>query len=160
MCTVVGVLDPPFEAVLVALRERLQTSSIPWAIMGSTNLALQGLSIEPNDIDVQTTAEGATVIEEQFHDQVVEPVTFSEGDRIRSHYGKLELNGIPVEIMGDLQKRQTDGDWGSPIDVEAHRESVILRGDPLPVLSLRCERQVYDTLGRTKRVEQLREHLK
>lgn len=154
-----GRIDPRFVDPLESLRRELEAESIEWALTGSANFALQGVPVEPNDIDVQTTERGAYRIEELFSDHVVDPVSFSESNGIRSHFGKLELNGISVEIMGDLQKRLEDGTWEASVDIPSHREFVTFRGHELPVLSLRYEEEAYAKLGRTERVALLRRYI-
>ncbi|GAB7014364.1 nucleotidyltransferase domain-containing protein [Halolamina salina] len=131
---------------------------VPWALTGSASFALQGVPVEPDDIDVQTTAAGAYAIESAFEDRVVDPVSLSTGERIKSHFGVLELHGLRVEIMGAVQKRRPDGTWESPVDVEAHRTFVELDGRSVPVLSLAYEADAYERLGRHERAELLPAH--
>ena len=53
-------LNKKFRRVLVELATELKEQEILWAVIGSTNLALWGLDVEPNDLDVCTTASGIT----------------------------------------------------------------------------------------------------
>lgn len=143
---------------LRTLVSRLSGEPLTWALTGSTSFALQGVPVEePADIDVQTTDSGAYAIEELFPDAVVEPVSRSASDRIRSHFGELRIEGVSVEVMGDVQKRRADGSWESPVDVESHREMIEWEGFEVPVLSLSYEAAAYERLGRTERAELLRE---
>lgn len=151
-------LDPAFETALEQLRTGLVGTGVDWALTGSTSFALQGVPVEPADIDVQTTAAGAYAIADRFSEHIVRPVAYSESETIRSHFGALELNGVPVEVMGAVQKRREDGTWEPPVDITAHREVVDVRGCRLPVLSLAYEARAYERLGRTDRAALLREH--
>ncbi len=150
-------IDPKYFGVLRKLNSRL--TGINWAVTESLNFALHGMSVEPNDIDIQTDKEGAYAIEEEFEDHVVDEVRFSSSDVIRSHYGKLEINGIEVEIMGDIQKK-VEGDWESPVDIEEYKETVEIEGMEIPVLSLNYEYQAYLKLGRTDRAMKIKRWLK
>lgn len=152
-------LDSSIVDALDELREGVSGTPVDWALTGSTSFALQGAPVEPNDIDVQTTERGAYDIAAQFPDRVVDPVRFSESESMRSHFGELELHGVSVEVMGDLQKRREDGTWEPPVDVTAHREYLEVPDGRLPVLSLRYEARAYERLGRTKRAAMLRRHL-
>jgi hypothetical protein len=67
--------------------------------------------LEPHDIDLQTDVQGAYEIERRFSSQVSRNVGFSSTERIRSHFGSLLVEGLVVEIMGDIQKRREDGTW-------------------------------------------------
>ena len=142
-------LDPSIVEALSTLHRELGASGIPWALTGSTSFALQGVPVTPEDVDVQTSSRGAYEIEERFADTVVDPVAHSSSETIRSHFGTLEIAGVPVEVMGGLQKR-VDGEWEPPVDVTAHREFVTAFGMDLPVLSLSHEATAYETLGRTE----------
>lgn len=149
-------LDSPHAGVVCQLVDALD--GVAWALTGSTSFALQGVPVEPDDVDVQTTAEGAHEIAGRFEGDVVEPVTPSQAEGIRSHFGRLALSGLDVEVMGGLQKRRPDGSWTQPVDVTEHRRSVQLRGRAVPVLSLSYEARAYERLGRDERADLLREH--
>jgi hypothetical protein len=75
---------------------------------------------------------------------------------MRSHLGALLIDGIEVEIMGDIQKRLEDGSWESPVDLNSHRRFVNFEGMQVPVLSLEYEAQAYQKMGRLERAEMLR----
>ncbi|WP_290815552.1 nucleotidyltransferase domain-containing protein [Halovivax sp.] len=151
-------LDPAIREVVRTVHRRLDGTGVEWALTGSASFALQGVPVEPNDVDVQTTERGAYAIEERFADSVVDPISRSESSAIRSHFGALELRGVRVEVMGDLRKR-VDGRWEPPVDVVARRERVPLDDAEIPVLSLSYEARAYEQLGRTERAAVLREYV-
>lgn len=152
-------LDDQYLAVVRTLTETLHDASIDWALTGSTSFALQGVPLDPGDVDLQTTESGAYYLEEQFSGQVRESVTFVESEEMRSHLGELVVDGISVEVIGDLQKRDSDGSWEPPVDVTDHREFVEVQDLRVPVLSLDYEAQAYERLGRTERASLLREYV-
>jgi len=97
------MIDPNYTKVLEIIYPRLSQEPIPvWAITGSLGFALQGLEIEVHDVDIQTDCEGAYEIERRLSEYSIRPVIHSETERIRSHFGALEIEGVKVEIMGDL----------------------------------------------------------
>jgi hypothetical protein len=152
-------LDPLLGDVVDRLRESLSDAPIDWALTGSTSFALQGVPVEPNDVDVQTTESGAYEIERRFEDHVTEPVSFQSSEGIRSHFGGLSVDSVPVEIMGAVQKRRADGTWEPPVDIDTHRQFVPFRGGQVPVLSLDYEARAYEQLGRSERAQQLRDYI-
>jgi hypothetical protein len=152
-----GLPDDHADAV-AEIRDRLADRSVDWALTGSTSFVLQGVPLEPDDVDVQTTEQGAYVFGEVFEDCCVEPVSLSSAERIRSHFGQFEIHGVSIEVMGALQKRSPDGSWESPTSIADHREFAPFRGGTVPVLSLSYEAQAYERLGRTERAERLRAH--
>ena len=58
-------------------------------------------------------------------------------------------------MIGDLQKRLTDGTWEKPVDVRKHQRWVEVDGMRVPVLSLEYEYHAYRTLGRVEKAEML-----
>jgi hypothetical protein len=123
-------------------------------------MALQGIPVEVHDIDIQTDKDGAYEIENCFAEYVVQPVRYSESERIRSHLGVLEIDGIRVEIMGDIQKHLGNQTWEEPVKVERYRHWVEVGGMLIPVLSLEYEYQAYLKLGRVEKAEMLRSWLR
>ncbi len=149
-------LDPALVAALRRLQARLRGQAVTWVITGSVGFALQGEPVQPGDLDVQTDAAGAAAIERLFAEHVVEPVRLRESERVRSHFGALRLDGVRVEIMGDLQQRGPDGAWEPPPDLARLRRWVERDSLLLPVLDLEYEYRAYLRLGRVERARLLR----
>lgn len=135
-------------------------ASIDRAIVGSLGLALQSIPVEVHDIDLATDAAGVYEIERLLAEYVVRPVELSSKGNIRSHFGALELDGIQIEIMGDVQLRGEDGHWASPTDLRQHRLYVEVEGMQVPVLSLEHEYQAYLRLGRVQKAQLIKEYLR
>lgn len=153
------MIPPQHVQILKIIDYSLRKTDIFWVITGSLGFALQGLDFEVNDIDLQTDASGAYDIEKVFAEYVVTSVRFYKSDKITSHWGELNIDGVKVEIMGALQKKLPDGTWESPVDINTHREFITFEGMVLPVLSLAYEEQAYRTLGRIERANQIKEWL-
>lgn len=151
-------LPPGHADALDTFCSRLDGFDHPWAVTGSTSFALQGLAFEPDDIDVQTDRAGAHALEARLDAGWIEPIHWRVGDRVRSWFGRFELEGVQVEVMGDLERRVA-GEWIGPIDVTEHRRTVTWRGRHVPVLELAYEARAYEQLGRTTRASQLRARL-
>ncbi|MCL4507526.1 MAG: hypothetical protein M1434_03775 [Chloroflexi bacterium] len=139
--------------------ENLEDNRVNWVVTGSVGMALQGMDVDVHDIDIQTDQDGAYETESRFSEYVVEPVRFSISERIRSHFGTLEIGDIKVEIMGDIQKRLDDQTWEEPVKVERYKCWVEVDGMRIPVLSLEYEYQAYLILGRNEKAEKLQKWL-
>lgn len=137
----------------------LKDHPIHWAVTGSLGMALQGMSLDVHDIDLQTDRDGAFEIEHILSRYVVNAVCFCESERIRSYLGMLEIDGIQVEIMGDIQKRLEDQTWEEPVKVDLHRQWVEVEGMQVPVLSLTYEYQAYLRMGRIEKAEMIKDWL-
>lgn len=123
--------------------------------MGSLSHALQGLKIQPNDIDIYTDRRGAYAIEQILEAHVTLPVTHSQGDGVRSHLGELTIHGVKVQIIGNMETSTENGVW-----IPLPREDpaiVLINGAEIPVRSLEQEVETYIRLNRRERVDSLRE---
>lgn len=138
---------------------RLENRNILWAVTGSLNMVLQGMPIKAHDIDLQTDQAGAYQIEALFPEYAFEPVRYLASERMRSHLGKLLIDGVEVEIIGGLQKLLPDGTWEAPVDVEKHKRHVEIEDMRVPVLTLAYEYQAYLILGRFEKAELLKDWL-
>ena len=145
--------------VLRIIYTRLNNTKVNWAVTGSLGFALQGVPVEPKDIDIQTDEAGAYEIERCFSEFTTKRVIFSSADRIRSHFGELMIDGIKVEIMGSVQKRLENGSWEAPVELELHKRVVEINGMQIPILSLEYEYLAYSMLGRIEQAEMLRKWL-
>lgn len=122
-------------------------------------MALQGMGLTVNDIDIQTDKDGAYEIERRLSEYVLEPVRFVESTKMRSHLGLLQMDGIKVEIMGDIQKLAADQTWEAPVQVELHKRWVELDDLPIPVLSLEYEYEAYRMMGRADKAKLIQKWL-
>lgn len=150
--------DQYFQA-LRKIAAGLKDAPIIWVVTGSVGMALQGMPLEVHDIDLQTDSDGAYSIERALMDYTVRPVRFVESERIQSHLGMLEIDGIQVEIMGGVQKRLENHEWEQPVKVETYRIWLDMDGMQVPVMSLDYEYQAYLKMGRTQKAEMIRDWL-
>lgn len=153
------MIDPAFQETILLIHDRLAETAVLWVITGSLGMALQGVPVSVHDIDLQTDAAGAYEIERLFASHITRPVAFSATEKIRSHYGTLELNGLPVEIMGDVEKRLENGRWQQPPNLTMLRHFVRLENKLIPVLDLAYERDAYEKLGRLEKAALLQDWL-
>lgn len=153
------MIDPVYLNVLRQIHERLSNTDVNWVVTGSLGFALQGVPVQPNDIDIQTDKAGAYEIESLFSDLVIRTVKFSATERIKSHFGALQIDDIEVEIMGDIQKKGADGVWEEIVNPAHHKQIVEIEGMLVPVLSLEYEYQAYLKFGRVERARMLRRWL-
>ncbi|HHV61199.1 MAG TPA: hypothetical protein GXX51_00935 [Firmicutes bacterium] len=152
------MVDPIYLKVLREICTRLSDNKVKWVLTGSLSFALQGIPVKPNDIDIQTDRAGAYEIERRFPEFVTRKVAFSSAERIRSDFGVLMIDGIRVEIMGDIQKRLDDGTW-EPVNLDLHRSIIEIDGMQIPVLSLDYEYHAYLKLGRPEKAQILKRYL-
>ena len=91
-----AMIESPYLHTLRKICIGLGDCQSDWVITGSSGMALHGMDIEIHDIDIQTDQHGAYEIEAIFSEYVVEAVHYSASERIRSHFGSLEIDGVRV----------------------------------------------------------------
>jgi predicted nucleotidyltransferase len=152
------------EQRIEALRVICQTLSgqdIRWALIGSTGLALQGVNIQPEDIDILTDKKGAFSINELLQEYQVSPVAFSRSELFESYFGVFKINDVKIEIMGDLREH-IDDQWISVSERLDSAKIIEIEGIRISVSPLEEQLIAYETLGREKdriRIKKIRETL-
>lgn len=148
-----------FLPALRIIHAALLESQVDWAVTGSLGMVLQGMDLPINDIDIQTDEDGAYEVERRLAQYVVVPVLYKASERMRSRLGKLNVEGVQVEIIGGIQKRSQEGEWEEPVQVAEHRLWVDVEGLSLPVLSLEYEYRAYKIMGRDEKAARIRAFL-
>ncbi len=139
---------PRWRTVLRRIAQRLNEASVMYKVVGGTGAALHGVSVPVKDLDLETDAEGAYRFQALFPDHVVEPVSLRESEIYRSHLGRFDFDGVSVDVMGDLHRREA-GDW---VATAAVTETVVdLDGTPVRVSWLEEDTLAYIRRGRPER---------
>ena len=142
--------------VLSLLVERISPAEHLWALTGSAGLRLQGVDLPVNDLDLQTDAKTIYRLEQQLAEFMRVPVHAWETEHTLSYHGQGEIEGLQVELLGDVRHRGVDGAWESPLDIRSILVWVEWHGLRVPVLSLAHEVLAYDKMGRTRKAERIR----
>ena len=145
-----------FQALKV-ISERLDGKGINWVLIGSTNQALQGVDVKPRDIDILTDKEGVYAIVDALKDFVVEEIHIRETETMKSNYGKLNIEGVDVEIIGDLINIKPKGDLWSETKNFSKKIIIEFKGVEVPGISLDQEYVAYKKLGNIERAEKIKE---
>jgi hypothetical protein len=131
------------------LHAGLDGFNVDWQIGGSAAAFLQGIPFQVQDVDIFTDARSAYAVQAQFQRFTVRAVRLSSAGRLRSHFGILQLCGVPVEIIGNLQIRSADGRWSDPFPAPGDKHYALLGNIALPVASLAATLRLYTALGKT-----------
>lgn len=154
------VINSKIMNTLRIIVNHLKSVDISWTIVGSVSLALQGVDINPNDVDILTDKHGAFQIGALLKEFEVKPVSLRT-DLFESFYGLYEIQGTKVEVIGDL-KVELDGVWISLSDRLKSPNLILIDSMTIPVSSLSDQLLFYEKLGREKdkkRIHQIREAL-
>jgi S-adenosylmethionine-dependent methyltransferase len=131
---------PRWRPVLREIARRLNAAGIGYAVVGGTSLALHGLPLRVKDIDIETDAEGAQRAAALLADHAAEPLAWRESRIYRSYFGTFDFDGVLVEVMGRLERRE--GDAWVPTEV-SDTDTVDLDGVPVPASALEEEVLAY-----------------
>jgi len=147
--------QPRWRAVLRQIARRLDEEQVSYKVVGGASATLHGVPLPVRDLDIETDAEGAYRFQTLFADHVVEPVALRENEVYRSHFGRLDFDGVAVEVIGDLHRREA-GDW---VPTAATTETTVhLDGVPVRVSWLEEEVLAYIRRGRLDRAAQCLYH--
>jgi hypothetical protein len=144
-----------FRTALETIYNELKDSNANWAIFGSMNLLLQGLPIDPRDIDILTDAEGAYEIEKALTKYSIRKVVYCSDGKVTSHFGALEIAGVKAEIVGDYTLNK---DMQLILDVK-DKIMILFEGMQIPCLPLEKELAAYDKEEKSERVKLIKETL-
>jgi S-adenosylmethionine-dependent methyltransferase len=101
---------PLWRSVLRKLAIELAQAGIEYTLTGSANLALHGVPLPARDLDLEMSTEGAVRFQKRYASFAKMPVAFRQDERYRSYFGRFQIDGVTVEVMGDLQRRE-GGAW-------------------------------------------------
>ena len=145
--------------VLSLLITRLNPADYLWALTGSASLRLQGVDLPVHDLDLQTDGETIRLLEKELAEFMKVPVHVWESEHTLSYHGQAEINGLQVELLGDIRHHGVDGSWLPRLDIPSVLVWVEWRGVNIPVLSLAHETFAYETMGRKQKAELIRSAL-
>ncbi len=98
-------LPPRLEKALRILSETLSGIGARWVLVGSTASCLNGVEVQPKDIDVIVESGKAYEVDSVFASRfrVLRRVKYSSSEVYSSHYGVFEIQGVKVEVMAGLK---------------------------------------------------------
>lgn len=148
-------IKPAWKTALKKIVRVLKDNNVIYTIVGGASVALNGVRIPVRDVDIEMDADSAYRFQELFIEQAIEPVSYRASENYRSHFGRFEIDGIGVEVMGDLQ-RKADAGWVNTWALTRH--PVNLEGEQVDVSWLEEETLAYIRRGRLERAAQCLPH--
>jgi len=143
--------------VLIRILELIDPRQYPWALTGSAGLRLQGVDVPVHDLDLQADFETIFRLGEVLEGYMTIALQEKESEHTRSVYGVVRIDGLQVELMGDVRHRTEDGGWDCETAIESLRLWVKWNGRQVPVLPLEHEAAAYDRMRRPQKAELIRE---
>jgi hypothetical protein len=146
-------LEPvPWRETLRELCRRTSGRESSWWLAGSTALAVRGAGIEPGDIDLVCSGDGAVSLGAIFADALIEPVAYDSSSFLGDYWGRA-FPGARLEWVG-TPKAGVDSPWPADFGpfAASRLETVTWEGWPLRVPPLDLQRAVSQRRGLASRV--------
>lgn len=142
---------PAWRSVLRRLAGELGRAGLEYKVAGGASAALHGVWLPVKDLDLEMGAEQVYRFQQLYQGYVTQPVALSESDQFRSYFGKFEIEGVKIDVMGDLQRWEGERwqpTWTRTLDL------IDLEGTPVRVSWLEEETLAYIRRGRLERAAQ------
>ncbi len=152
------MLSQNFKNVIKFIFGKIKDKNIKWAIICSTNMALQGIDVSPNDLDIITNPADLKVFEQEFKKYIIEPISkkspFKNG--LSGFYiMRLKIKGIKIHVAGGY-----DNDIYFSKVKDNRILFVKLDGVPIPCLLLESEAKTYSEINRKDKAKLIMDFLK
>ncbi len=146
------MLNNKFANTLKIVAQRLNQAKINWTLIASINLALQGLNIEPKDIDILVSFTDKEEIKKVFQDfKIIEA-----GQCANTKHEKIKLSIEKVEVEFCCERQN-----GFYRQFLSGGGTVNVRLDSLAIPCLKLENEIiaYQYLGRPDKVKLIKEFI-
>ncbi|MEO9176550.1 MAG: hypothetical protein ABI317_13630 [Gaiellales bacterium] len=150
-------LPPAHHRALETVCGRLEGLELEWAVSGSVALVLQGVETTCNDLDLLFTSWSVRIAESLLAREIDERVAPRRRVDIRGLLGRAQIEGISVELLGDVQNALPDGRWSDPPRIVDQRTWVPFGERDCPVVTLAALEASYALRGRADKVRLIRE---
>jgi len=150
------MLNKTFKEALKVLNKKLKKNNIKWALIGTTNLALQGMNINPRDLDIVVTLGDLKKIPFIFEDYSPTDITKLPVTTDEPAWDvTLIILDVKVQIMGER-------DTGEYVNKLLANKIIQIKVDTfeVPCFTLEAEAQAYTETNRAQRAQTIRNFLK
>lgn len=142
----------------------LECEDVNWIIVASCALALQGLDIEPVDIDIMTDKGGLLKINRALADYKISLSENNPSAIFDSTMSMFCVNNCSVEVMSNFKiKSRSDDTWHDMNNLLNYSTMIDVRDLTIPVLPLLQLIEMYTLMGRDKdmlKIEKIEQYLK
>lgn len=139
----------PSENVNAILTLHNKLLGIDWRLIGSSNLALQGVDIEAKDVDISIKVEAIQAVQKALQEYCIKQIEYTHNNGYSSYFGHFTIEGVQVDVMaGSVQK---DGVKTSEDSQNVKPVFVKVDGIFIPCVDLNTEYDAYISMGRKEK---------
>jgi len=150
------MINENFKQTIKIVQELLNKNNIKWAIIGSTNIQLQGMDVNPNDLDIVIKLKDLAKMPSIFSDYNVSSINELKPFANESTWEvKIVINNIEVQILGETDTGQYNRKF-----TENQLINIRLDGLEIPCFTLEAEAKVYSKTNRQHKANLIKEFLK
>jgi hypothetical protein len=159
------MLSDEFKQAIKIISETLNAQNLDYALIASSNLALQGMDFSPNDLDIVMKALDLKKVHELFKEYSPSGVNKLKPDskdpawtkRLKEHPKwdvNFNLGEVPVQILGE----HDDGEYVSKL-LAKRLVYIDVDGVKVTCFSLEAEAEVYQETSRFEKAKKIRDFL-
>jgi hypothetical protein len=168
---ILSLAPVPYVNALLTLHDKLDDKNVDWVVGGDLGEVLRTVNTSPDSVEILVSKGGADVVAlavAEFNPSKVKLETQQlprnatvEGKEypayIRSYYSEFNISEVNVKVHVDLQYRINSWEWGDKLEFKPEYVSVV--GKTTAVVPLSIKYELYQLLGWTDKVEQIKEAL-
>lgn len=132
---------------LSEVHEDLSLLKDDWFIIGSSALALSGIEIEVDDVDLLTSTADASFLKELWKEKAHQTYEPKLGEVFRSNFGRFQFSKMDVEVMGNLEVNK-NGVWEKLV-INAF-EAVSIGDFSVKIPTKQEQKRIFEYFGREK----------
>jgi len=150
------MINNNFKKAIKIVHQLLKDNNIKWALIGSTNLALQGMNINPNDLDIIVKMDDLKLITKIFSEY-----NSSEAREIKSMTSepiweiKAKIDNIEVHIISEKETGEYLRKFLLNNMIEIKLDNI-----NIPCFTLEAEAKAYSETNRENKSQIIKEFLK
>ena len=150
------MLNPSFLEAIKIISSIMDKEKIKWAIIGSTNMALHGMNITPQDLDIIINIKDMKKTESIFKNYLTSKITDISSKVKRPAWEiLLNIDGIEAQILGENE----EGEYAPELKAQ-NIDKIQLDNLKIPCLTLEAEAEVYSKTNRQQKADLINSFLK
>lgn len=140
---------------LKVLHKLFSENTITWKLTGSSNLALQGVSVDAKDVDIFVKNNEIDKVQKLLDEYTIDSIKYSQTEKFRSFFGRFSIENCLVEVMCNLEIFK-DGTWLKSSPFEDLPVFIKLDDSDIPCITLKMEYEGCMRLGRLEKAEKIK----